>query len=370
MLRSGAGWCPTSPREWWCLSRRILPLARGWPRYGRSLGAHVGHRSAWLAGGPDRGGRLAAGNGRYPASTAVARPRVAPRRRRNAHFAGPRRWRAGDGLSPGRAPRHARRAAGMPGVSTRQPSPPIARTSATRSRSARTSTEGPAPEMTAAWPAARRASTSAIDSAYEVRRASWCSHSRVAASRCSGAAPRAWASRAARPELAAASARRTCCGSTERALAVESCTSGTKTTGSTSGCTGRCTVVVPTPSSSVHDRVAPPCTLADALSGWPSSRDARLLAKARSTSSPASPRERSCRRLGRDDAGHDRGRRRAHPPSVRHGVAAVERQARGRLDAELGPGHLHRAVHQVGGVERHGTLALTRDRDHEAGALR
>ena len=106
-----------------------------------------------------------------------------------------------------------------------------------------------------------------MDAGYELRLASWWSQSCVAASRWSGETPSAWPRRAARAELAAASARRTCCGSTERAFAVDSWAAGAKTTGSTSGCTGRCTVDVVVPPSSDHDSVTPPWTLADALSG-------------------------------------------------------------------------------------------------------
>ena len=87
----------------------------------------------------------------------------------------------------------------------------------------------------------------------------------------------AWRSRAARAEFAAASESRTCVGSTARAVAVDSCVCGVKTTGTTSGCGASRSVVVPSSASSDHDNVTPPWTLADELSGCPSSLAARSL---------------------------------------------------------------------------------------------
>ena len=74
----------------------------------------------------------------------------------------------------------------------------------------------------------------------------------------------AWTSSAARAELYAASASLTWEGRTERALAVESVSPGTKTTGTMSGCSGTWTVVVHgspaavSACSSLKDRVIPP----------------------------------------------------------------------------------------------------------------
>ena len=223
--------------------------------------------------------------------------------------------------------------------------------------------------MTAAWPSARSASTSAIDAAYDGRRASWCSQSRVAASRCSGRWI-AWASSAARAEFAAASARRTCSGSTDRALAVDSWASGTKTTGSTSGCTGRWTVRVVPARRPTTTGSRPPWTLAVALSGCPSRREARVSAKREVDVGAVEPAGDVVQRLRRDDpvtiAVADDPSPRPCGTSLRHSRCSPGR----RLDAELGPGDLHGAVHEVGGVERHrvGTLALDRDDETRASA--
>jgi hypothetical protein len=69
-------------------------------------------------------------------------------------------------------------------------------------------------------------------------------------------------------------------------LAVESVSEGMKTTGTTSGCSGTRTVVVAafpvSPGSSLHDSVIPPKTLAEELSGWPSTMAAMSLVKVRS----------------------------------------------------------------------------------------
>ena len=87
-----------------------------------------------------------------------------------------------------------------------------ARRPARRPCVASTRTLGPAPETTAAWPSARSASTSAMDAGNDARRGSWCSQSRVAGSSRSGRRVSACTSRAARPELRAASA----CGDVRR----------------------------------------------------------------------------------------------------------------------------------------------------------
>ena len=88
-----------SPRSWMASIRPII----GSPR--RAPQRMAGRR-------PDRGGRLAAGNGRYPASTAVARPRVAPSVAASP-IAAPEGGAARcDSVSRARAPRRARRAVG------------------------------------------------------------------------------------------------------------------------------------------------------------------------------------------------------------------------------------------------------------------
>ena len=91
-----------SPRSWMASIRPII----GSPRRARS---------AWLEGVPDRGGRLAAGNGRHPASTAVARPRVAPRAAPDAASEQAAPVFGNDPVSRSRAPRRALRAVGCRG---------------------------------------------------------------------------------------------------------------------------------------------------------------------------------------------------------------------------------------------------------------
>ena len=157
---------------------------------------------------------------------------------------------------------------------------------------------------------------------------------------------------------------------------------GMKTTGTTSGCSGTRTVVVAafavSPGSSLHDRVIPPWTLADALSGWPSTIEAMSLVNARSNgrSSRWEARESPCA------AAMPVTMAVAEEPSPRPwGTALRHRRCRrDRLPVRLPlprvgrvqvvPGGEHRPVDQVALVERHVASSLALHLDHQAGVIR
>ena len=92
------------------------------------------------------------------------------------------------------------------GTPSRRDSTPRGQRAARCRSRRRPAPSGPAPDTTAGTPSARRRRTSARVSGIAGSRWSWCSQSRVAASRCSGWPVRAATRSAARPELAAASA--------------------------------------------------------------------------------------------------------------------------------------------------------------------
>ena len=123
----------------------------------------------------------------------------------------------------------------IPGSSTRQ-APPVSTSGTHRGDAGRrwpaTSTLGPAPDTTAAWPWARSRSTSAIVS--REGRAPLLLVQPLAGGRQQQVGPAARGldqQGAARPELRAACAWATRSGSTARAVAVDSCAPGTRTTG-------------------------------------------------------------------------------------------------------------------------------------------
>ena len=199
-------------------------------------------------------------------------------------------------------------------------------------------------------------------------RCSWCSQSRVAASRCSGRRLSAWTSRAARPELAAASRVGHRAAAAPRGpWRSPAARPGTKTTGATSGCTSAaarsCRGRRPSPSHPRQRQAA--VDARRGVVGVPLEPARQALAKrGRPVVEPA-PRRASCSALGGNDARDDRRRRRAQPAAVRDPLRQPQAQPAGGSTPSAAQARCIARCTRWALVERHVAGALARDLDDE-----